>query len=534
MLFLGGDFSRWSVRRLRWSGFKTFVEKHTRTALLWLGCVLIAILPLGCIKVNPTPDYAHASALIAERTGSGDVYDPQTESLIKDKISVLLADRLTTAEAVQLALLNNRPFQSAFHEIGVSRAEVVRSGLLSNPSLFTSARFPDGGGRSNLTFGFGQELADLWQIPIRKRIAKAKLEQTVLSVVRRAIDLAADVRIRCYQFLALLEAEKIAQENLTLVERSVKLAEDRFHAGEVGQLDVNLAKTNLLDVKLKLIALKRQRRIARADLAWVLGLARWDLPWTLIDDLPMEPLPAINPDEWVLYAMRQRLDAQAAALQTRAAEAEIKRQYLSIIPSVTLGVEGERQERRSLPGRKVLADTARASVASGGLTAPGIQSRGQRNLERSQIIDSLIGPTISLTLPIWHQNQAEIAKARFTAAQKRKDYEALLDIVANSVEASIVAARTADELVHFYKEEALPLARANVEAARRAYGAGEQSIVALIDAQRTLITQLRDYVDARRDYAIARAELQRAVGGQMPTTPSTTQPAEAEAGEQSS
>jgi len=318
------------------------------------------------------------------------------------------------------------------------------------------------------------------------------------------------------------------------VERSVKLAEDRFHAGEVGQLDVNLAKTNLLDVKLKLIALKRKRRIAHADLAWVLGLARWDLPWTLIDDLPMEPLSAIEPDEWVLYAMRQRLDAQAAALQTRAAEAEIKRQYLSIIPSVTLGVEGERQERKSLPGRKVFADTARASVASGGLTAPGIQSRGQRNLERSQIIDSLIGPTISLTLPIWHQNQAEIAKARFIAAQKRKDYEALLDIVANSVEASIVAARTADELVHFYKEESLPLARANVESARRAYGAGEQSIVALIDAQRTLITQLRDYVDARRDYAIARAELQRAVGGQMPTTPSTTQPAEAGIGEQSS
>ena len=113
MLIFGGDFSRWCVRRLRWSGLKTFVEKHTRTALLWLGCVLIASLPLGCITVNPTPDYAHASALIAERTGSGDVYDPQAESLIKDKISVLLADRLTTPEAVQLALLNNRAFQSA-------------------------------------------------------------------------------------------------------------------------------------------------------------------------------------------------------------------------------------------------------------------------------------------------------------------------------------------------------------------------------------------------------------------------------------
>ena len=50
-----------------------------------------------------------------------------------------------------------------------------------------------------------------------------------------------------------------------------------------------------------------------------------------------------------------------------------------------------------------------------------------------------------------------------------------------------------------------------------AYQAGEQSIIALIDAQQALITQQRNHVRAQRDYAIAMAELERAVGTPLPS-----------------
>ena len=500
-------------------------DEHIVCSIPLIALCSIGLLAFGgCISVDPRPDYQDASRLVSERTGVGDIYHPDIESLIEEKTTMLLADGLTIDEAVQVALLNNPEFQSQFQEIGVSRAELVQSGLMTNPTLFTSARFPEGGGRSNLTFSFAQELADLWQIPVRKRIAKAKLQRTILTVVRQAIDLTADVKIKCYVLLALEQAERIARENLELLQRSVKLAQDRFDAGEVGQLDVNLTRSNLLDVKLKLISLRRQRRIAGLALARVLGLARWDQPWTLQGSMPRQPLHVADTSALVIFAMRQRLDAQAAAMQTRAAEAEVRRQYIRIVPSVTAGVEEERPERRGLPGRKILADTGRASVANGRLTAPEIQSRGQRNIERSQIIDSLLGPTISLTLPIWHQNQAKIARARFKAIQARKNYEVLLDSVAQGVAQATASARTASELVTFYEKQSLPLARNTVEAARRAYQAGEQNIVALIDAQRTLVTQQRQYVDTQRDYAIAQAELERSLGGHMPPPAPATQP----------
>ena len=115
----------------------------------------------------PTDDYAHASALIRQRVGAETVYDPQSDSLVEARVEELLKDGVSVDEAVQIALLNNKEFQSRFQEIGVSKADLVQSALLTNPTLSFSARFPEGGGRSNLSFGMAQELVDLWQIPVR-------------------------------------------------------------------------------------------------------------------------------------------------------------------------------------------------------------------------------------------------------------------------------------------------------------------------------------------------------------------------------
>src|SRR5207237_5254301 len=109
----------------------------------------------------------------------------------------------------------------------------------------------------------------------------------------------------------------------------------------------------------------------------------------------------------------RRLAGQLASARIRAAEGQNLREYARVFPTISLGAELERLETRGVPGRKILADTARESVAAGKLTAPSIQSRAQRRHERSQIIDSIFGPSLTLTLPVWDQNQAQVAKARY-------------------------------------------------------------------------------------------------------------------------
>lgn len=470
----------------------------------------------GCVSVDPRPDYQNTSRIVTERTGMDEVYEPGTEPLIEEKIRGLLADGLTTREAVQVALLNNRGLQATFHQIGVSRAQVVQSGLLSNPSLGLSLRFPEAGGRSNLTLAFAQQLVDLWQIPVRKRIAEAELEQTILGVSRQAVTLAAEVETGCYRLLAVQKSESLADEDMELARHLLALAQGRFNAGEAGKLDVNLARVAVLDVQRRQIALRGETQAARSDLARLLGLARWYEPWSLEGEFPDCDAGMAEEATLLNWAMQRRLDAKAATMQIFAADQEVRRQVLDIFPNVTLGVEMERPERRALPGRKILADTARASVRNGTLTAPDIQTRAERNLERRQIIDALLGPTLDITLPIWHQNQAQIAKARYEAAQRRKEFEDLLDAIAQDVQKSVAAARSAAELVSFFHDEAQPLATENVETARRAYQAGEESIITLMDAQRTLVSQRNAYVQAEQNCAVALAALRRAVGGTLP------------------
>jgi len=452
------------------------------------------------------------------------VYDPAADALVRERVDRLLEGGLTTDEAVQVALLNNPEFQSLFAQIGASRADVVQSQLLTNPGLNFSVRYPDGGGRPDVTLGLAQELVDLWQIPVRKKIATADLEQLVLNVVQRGVEITGQTRSNCYRVLAFERAERIAAENVQLIEQSLSLTEKRVNAGETSRLDANLVRATLLVAKLDQQDVHRDYLVSQAALARSLGLIRSPTPWKLNDALP--PARAIDENDSALlvFGLLERTDAKAKAMQIQAAEGELTRQWLNIVPSLQAGVESESLESRAVPGRQILADTARASIAAGQLTAPSIATRGQRALDRRQIVDNIVGPAFSVTLPIWDQNQAQIAKARFVVEQRRKEYESLLDSIAEDIQQSAAIARIASAQVRFYEEQIIPQANANVEASRKAYEAGEQGIVVLLEAQEFLVSQRRSYVNVLRDYAVAYAALERSLGGRLPSA-ATTQPA---------
>lgn len=484
----------------------------------WLSLFCLALTlfaSAGCLRVDPTDDYVRTTALVRERVGAVDVFDPASEPLVEQRVTALLEGGLTVDEAVQVGLLANRSFQALFAEIGASRADVVQSRLLSNPSVNFSARYPDGGGRPSIMFSFGQELVDLWQIPVRRKVAENKLEQVVSDVARQGIDLVADIKTKCHRVLGLIQTEARVVENVALAQRSFGLADARFKAGEAGLLDLNLVKTNVLQAELELIAVRRDRRIAETALARVLGLARWKTPWTLSPTAPANSLSIVDDDALVLDAMQQRLDAQAAARGVAAAEGELKRQWLNIFPKVMIGLEAERMEQRSMPDRNIPASVARESIRAGALSAPEIMSQGERQQQKRQMIDTLIGPSLSITLPIYDQNQAQIAKADFAARKSRTEYEALLDQVAQEVQSAAAMVRAAVQLVDFYERQSLPQAAQTLDAASLSYEAGEQNVLALIEAQGAVIRLQREVIIARRDLAIALAELERAVGGRL-------------------
>ena len=150
-------------------------------------CGLVSAVA-GCATVEPRVDYEQAAARIAEATGEDNVYQPGFDDVVAGKVEDLLADGITADEAVQVCLLSNPGLQAAFLNIGMARADLVQSGLLSNPTLGMSLRLPSGGGLANLEAGIAQNIADLWQLPIRKQAARQALDRTILELAQFAPD----------------------------------------------------------------------------------------------------------------------------------------------------------------------------------------------------------------------------------------------------------------------------------------------------------------------------------------------------------
>ncbi|MBX7255848.1 MAG: TolC family protein [Candidatus Hydrogenedentes bacterium] len=495
--------------------------------------------------MKPEKDYTRAGELIQQRTGSNVVYSPTIESDVQQRVAALLDGGLTQEEAIRVALLNNRAFQSIFQEIGVSRADVAQSALLSNPSLSLSARFPEGGGRSNLSVGFAQEIADLWQIPVRKRIAKDQLEQTVFHVVNAAVDLTARVRRAYFDVCSQEEAERVLAGNLDLLKHAQQLARNRFEAGEATILDVNLVASSVLEGQMRLESTRRDRDVARAGFERLLGLSFEQAGVRLTDPLPR--VTADCPDEAALVkrALDTRLDVRMAALDLDAAEAEIKHQRRSILSSLVLGIEGERPEARAPRSLKPLPPVPQKPDLSGVTASQSINEaitqlaqvgRGQaqagrqnakdlalqeldnwrgRKLEKRQTIDMILGPSLQVTLPIWDQNKAQIAKARFKYAQKQKDYEEMALGVMQDVRESVARLQAAKSLLELSGRDAIPLAEQNIATAQRAYEAGEENILTLLVAQQTLNDHKEAGARFAADYASALADLEKAVGGAL-------------------
>ncbi len=405
----------------------------------------------GCATVNPEPDYQRARQHVAAATGSGGVYEPGDEEVITQKVNDLLADGLAADEAVEIALLNNPGLQRLFQDIGVARTEVVQSGLLSNPSLGLSFRFPAGGGRSNIEASIAQELVDLWQIPARKRAAQRELDTTVLEVAHSAAQLAADARSAYYDVAAADRNLEIAVENVAIVQKLLDAALARKQAGVVGELDVNLARGVVMSAELDVRSARLDTRVQRRRLASLLGLTRHAEDLVLRDGLVTPACADLDGDRIVRLSLDNRLDVRAAANAVAAAAEKVELEYRKVFPSVELGLGLERSDRRALPGRKLLADTARASIANGTLTAPDIESRAQRQAERRAEIDVILGPSLDLTLPIFDQNQAQIARAKFEYEQAVKGLDSLERQLIQDTRDAVERATTASETARDYE-----------------------------------------------------------------------------------
>jgi cobalt-zinc-cadmium efflux system outer membrane protein len=174
------------------------------------------------------------------------------------------------------------------------------------------------------------------------------------------------------------------------------------------------------------------------------------------------------PERLIEIARSSRLDLQAAKNAALAAEAR---------------VEAER--------RKVLR-----VVDVGGVRDP----------------EDRTGPTLGVELPVFDQNQAQIAKASYLAQQAGKTLDALERELTQDTHVTYERAHSAWENTRFYQQRLLPLREGGLELAREAYRYGRASILQVLDAERRLLEARAGYLEALQTSSTALVDLERVIG----------------------
>jgi cobalt-zinc-cadmium efflux system outer membrane protein len=227
----------------------------------------------------------------------------------------------------------------------------------------------------------------------------------------------------------------------------------------------------------------------------------------VLSDALTEPATwSLTPEILIASALKNRLDLQAIKMAVAAAEERIAYEKSRYLRSLELGISTERSARNSRGGRDWLAETAYASAQSGQLTPPSLQPR------EDQSTDWVTGPEIAVELPIFDQNQAQIARAEYVHQQALKMLDALERELTQDAHIAFERVKTAANNVRFYKENGLPLREQGLTLAQGAYTAGRTTLLSMQEAQRALLSARSGYIEALTQYASAVVEIERLAG----------------------
>jgi len=441
----------------------------------------------GCAVEDLRPDYDAARQLVVATTGADEVYDPDAPTLSAEQLQAVLAGGLTLDEALRLALLNNRRLQADFMGLGISRADYVQAGLLQNPSLGISFLFPSGGGRTRVAGELAQNVMEVWRIPSQRLAAGADMEQRVLNLSRSAGELVAATKATYFESVAARESRVVADENAAAARQALDAMRERVAAGVATEAEANLQHGLALGAELQARRAERIQTAGMRRLAALLSLDADLLGVPLADALP-QPLPSsVDRENLVHRALLARLDVRAMAARLAAADARVALERDRALPDVTAGIAAERPE--------------------GGSTS-----------------DLLVGPALSIELPLFDRNEAQIGRAEFEREELLKLQEALLAEVGQEARAAADRLQLAARLVAFVQQELLPQAERSVALAQQAYELGDTTILVLLEARRAAHQARLDGIDALLESALAAAELERTLGGPPAEVPAPADP----------
>ena len=148
--------------------------RNDASYFMLLLCLLLSII--GCAHYTT---HQEKNSIVYESTKRFGQHCIPEDSLCEKYTESFAITNLSCKEAIAYAFTHNTALLHAFQSLGIAKADLVQAGLLSNPHLETIFRIPYKKQPSpNIEVHGSFTISDLWQIPLRKKVAQSLLEQT--------------------------------------------------------------------------------------------------------------------------------------------------------------------------------------------------------------------------------------------------------------------------------------------------------------------------------------------------------------------
>ena len=415
------------------------------------------------------------------------------EGFAQEEVKVVTVD-----DCVRLALAGNRRVNAAREQADSARQSLKETGARRWPRVSTSATYahiegaeegsfltgggagafsPSGGIEEYTSAGVSvtEPLADQVGLGYQVKIARLEAAIAALEQATAENEVGFAARQAYYSVLTFQKTVASVEQTVTEFESTLKLVRALKEAGRVLQRDVNKADIAVELAKLDLLRARNALRLANSSLRDVLGMEL---------DAAIAPAPteAIEPfeltfDECIATAHAGRPDLRSSQLGYEAARRGVGLARSAYVPSIGASVSYEWQDT---------------------------------DLTESE--DSVTyGLSWSWDLWDWGGRRAAVRSARATQRAAYLAYRDGRNQVALEVERLWLALEVARRTITVAKKD-WDYAIENVRVSREKYEAGTLLITDLLDDQ----TQLNDariaYYVAIYDYAIALADLRRAMG----------------------
>ena len=392
---------------------------------------------------------------------------------------------ISIVQALDETLLKS-PRAAAFRAVlGIARSGYWAASVMPNPVLFFD-RAP----RAEQVRRIGPQITwdPPWKLAFRLLAAKRFVDQTRLEILLNLWHLRADVRRAYTEFVVAQETAETLSQLVDLARRLLDVAQKRFTAGDVPELDVLKARLATSQAEIDLEQGLRRIVRARQQLNVIMGrdvngelqvprLPPFKLRVEKNDLLPNfeEPVPPLT--DYIAQAMENRLELKGISQQIKVANAQLLNAWGNIPPDPTMTIGN------SVAGNPPLGPKLRAYFV-----------------------------TLNLELPALNVQQGEIARLKATIKQLKAQYASQQNVVISEVSAAYQNLLTFRERIRVYQEHVLADSQEVARLARRSYEVGQSDITSTLQAQQANFNIRNLYLDNVSAYQQSFIDLEQSIG----------------------